>query len=377
MSVSTELTRLQNAKQSLNNTATLFGIIASGENYLLDELAEEYAKIDVFTNEGGEVDVDNTIVIERGYHMGGTYTIRDLSGNYELVDKGTIIPTASDQTITPGTNPLTQKNYYGIRSLTIGAIPSKYQDVTSVTVSANEVLSGKVYVAKDGTPTVGTMSNNGAVSKVLDATTTSYTIPVGYHSGSGTVSIYTQTKSVTPTTILQTVSPDAGKVLSSVTVNAIPSRYADATDKTATASDILIGKTAIAWDSSNDIPVSVTGTMANNGAITKSLMCGGEYTIPAGYHNGNGKVTANSLASQTGVDSGKVAITAETVLTGSQGWVNGAKVSGAMANNGAITSTITGLGSVTGDTVVKIPAGYTSGGSVSLTNDIENALKAI
>lgn len=377
MSVSTELTRLQNAKQSLNNTATLFGIIASGENYLLDELAEEYAKIDVFTNEGGEVDVDNTIVIERGYHMGGTYTIRDLSGNYELVDKGTIIPTTSNQTITPGTNPLTQKNYYGIRSLTIGAIPSKYQDVTSVTVSANEVLSGKVYVAKDGTPTVGTMSNNGAVSKVLDATTTSYTIPVGYHSGSGTVSIYTQTKSVTPTTILQTVSPDAGKVLSSVTVNAIPSRYADATDKTATASDILTGKTAISWDSSNDIPVSVTGTMANNGSITKSLMCGGEYKIPAGYHNGNGKVTANSLASQTGVDNGKVAITAETVLTGSQGWVNGSKVSGAMANNGAINRTITGLGSVTGDTVVTIPAGYTIGGSVSLTNDIENALKAI
>ena len=38
--------------------------------------------------------------------------------------------------------------------------------------------------------------------------------------------------------------------------------------------------------------------MPNKGAVTASLNCGGSYTIPAGYHNGSGKVTANSLASQ-------------------------------------------------------------------------------
>lgn len=55
----------------------------------------------------------------------------------------------------------------------------------------------------------------------------------------------------------------------------------------------------------------------------------------------------------------------------------GALVTGTMPNNGVISGTITGLGSVTGDTYYTIPAGYTSGGTVSLTNDIETALAGI
>ena len=56
---------------------------------------------------------------------------------------------------------------------------------------------------------------------------------------------------------------------------------------------------------------------------------------------------------------------------------SGTKITGTMANNGQISATITGLGSVTGDTQYTIPAGYTTGGTVSLTNDIETALAAI
>ena len=36
-----------------------------------------------------------------------------------------------------------------------------------------------------------------------------------------------------------------------------------------------------------------TGTMTNRGAVSKSINPGSSYTIPAGYHNGSGKVTAN------------------------------------------------------------------------------------
>ena len=39
--------------------------------------------------------------------------------------------------------------------------------------------------------------------------------------------------------------------------------------------------------------------MTNCGAVSSSLNAGRSYTIPAGYHNGSGKVTANSLSSQT------------------------------------------------------------------------------
>lgn len=44
-----------------------------------------------------------------------------------------------------------------------------------------------------------------------------------------------------------------------------------------------------------------------------------------------------------------------------------------MANNGAVSKTIDGLTA----TSVAIAAGYTSGGTVKLTDDIETALAAI
>ena len=88
------------------------------------------------------------------------------------------------------------------------------------------------------------------------------------------------------------------------------------------ASDLLTGKSAN--DSNGE---KVDGTMPNKGAITASINCGGSYTIPAGYHNGSGKVTANSLASQTGANAG-----AGDILSGKTAWVNGSKLTGTMPN---------------------------------------------
>ncbi len=52
--------------------------------------------------------------------------------------------------------------------------------------------------------------------KKLDTSATSYTVPAGYHNGSGTVSIELEEKTVTAN---GDVTPTAGKVLSKVTVN--------------------------------------------------------------------------------------------------------------------------------------------------------------
>lgn len=69
----------------------------------------------------------------------------------------------------------------------------------------------------------------------------------------------------------------------------------------------------------------VDGTMANNGAVTSTLTAGTSYTIPAGYHNGSGKITANSLASQTQATAGTLQIVPPYTA-----YVNGQKITGTM-----------------------------------------------
>lgn len=60
-------------------------------------------------------------------------------------------------------------------------------------------------------------------------------------------------------------------------------------DATATAAEILSGKTAY------NKAVKVTGTMKNNGAVTGAISTkDGVYTVPQGYHDGAGKVTISS-----------------------------------------------------------------------------------
>ena len=71
----------------------------------------------------------------------------------------------------------------------------------------------------------------------------------------------------------------------------------------------------------------ITGTMANNGALNKAINAGESFTIPAGYTTG-GKVTGNSLASQTGGTA-----TADNISKGKTAWVNGAKVTGTGKDN--------------------------------------------
>ena len=101
----------------------------------------------------------------------------------------------------------------------------------------------------------------------------------------------------------------------------------DTSDATAVASQILSGYTAYVKGS------KITGSMTNRGAVTEALNCGGSYTIPAGYHNGSGKVTANSLASQTSATA-----TAAQILSGYTAWVNGTKLTGTLESGVTISS---------------------------------------
>ena len=290
MSISTELTRLQTARNKLRTKLIALGLVTATAK--LDDCA---AAVDGITNQGAvsaTVQEGDTFTIPAGYHNGsGTVSGVAGGGNYKLQSK-TVAPTKAQQAVTP------DSGYYGLSDVTVSAIPDAYQDVSSVTATAADTLTGKVFVTSDGTVTTGTMANNGAVTKVLDAATTSYTIPKGYHSGAGKVSVTTETKEVTPTKAAQDIVPSTGKLLSKVSVAAIPAVYVDTSDADAAAVNILDSKTA---------------------------------------------------------------------------YVNGAKVVGTMPNNGSVSASMDGLTT----TSVTISAGYTSGGTVSLTSDIEDALAAI
>lgn len=62
-------------------------------------------------------------------------------------------------------------------------------------------------------------------------------------------------------------------------------------DTTLAASQALSGQTYLKWNPQTKLFERHTGSMANRGAVNQSLAINGSYTIPAGFHNGSGKVT--------------------------------------------------------------------------------------
>lgn len=283
MSVATEITRIQTDRNTIRNKLIDFGLVESTAN--LDACA---TAIDGIVNQGAvsaTVQEGDTYTIPKGYHNGsGTVSGVAGGGSYNLQSKS-VTPTKQQQSITP------DSGYYGLSDVTVGAIPQAYQDVSSVTAAAADVLAGKVFVTSSGAVTTGEMANNGAVNKTLTAQEQNYTIPKGYHSGTGSVSISPESKTATPTKAQQTISPTAGKVLTSVIVEAIPAQYVDTSSATATADQILDGETAYVGGE------LVEGTMPNNGATSLELdgMQTTTVSVPAGYTSGGSVALTNSI----------------------------------------------------------------------------------
>lgn len=132
-------------------------------------------------------------------------------------------------------------------------------DTSDDTAVASEILATKTAHAR-GVALTGTMPNRGAVTGTISSKAEQYTIPQGYHDGSGKVSISSteqaklipenirqgvtvlgvegtmsgqedvnaQSRTVTPATTQQVITPETGyNYLSQVTVEAVPVTYTD------------------------------------------------------------------------------------------------------------------------------------------------------
>lgn len=181
MSVATQIARIQQDRNTIRTKLVELGMAQNTDD--LDKLA---TAVDGIENRGAvsaTVQEGDTYTIPKGYHNGsGTVSGVAGGGNYNLQSK-TITPTKNQQNVTP------DSGYYGLSDVTVGAIPEVYQDVSTVTAGAADVLTGKVIVDATGKPVPGTLPNNGALAKTIDGlTVTSVAIPAGYTSG-GTVSL--------------------------------------------------------------------------------------------------------------------------------------------------------------------------------------------
>ena len=246
--------------------------------------------------------------------------------------------------------------------------------------------------------------NNGTVDAEVKEGET-YTIKRGWHNG-GTVkgvagggNYSLQAKGpIVPTKQQQSITSDEGYYgLSSVLLGAIPDNYNDTSSVNVAAAEVLANKIFVTAEGA-----VTAGTMPNIGKVTKTLDASTtSYTVAKGYHNGEGKVsvtletktvTPTETQQTINATSGKLISSfvveripteyivttdatalAAQILAGATAYVNGVKVEGTMPDNDDVTESMDGL-TVTS---IVIPAGFTTGGTISLDDTIANALAAI
>ena len=198
MSIATEISRLQGLRNALRTKLVALGLAQSTA-----VLADCVEAVEAIENRGavtGSIAVKaGAYPVPQGYHNGeGSVSIASaeqqklIPGNIKMgVTILGVEGAYSGEGVTLQSKTVTaDEGYDALSQVTVEAIPANYADVSGVTAGAGDVLANKIFVGPDGAETAGAMANNGALRAAIDGLTqTSYTVPQGYHSGSGTVSL--------------------------------------------------------------------------------------------------------------------------------------------------------------------------------------------
>ncbi len=174
-----------------------------------------------------------------------------------VLSNGTTLIDLSGDTISPS-DVINSKTFHDKSGAPLTGSCTYDADTSEDTAAVGEILAGKTAHAR-GAQLTGTMTNNGGVTGTISTKDGQYTVPQGYHDGSGKVGISSaeqakiiagnikagvqilgvtgsyggetisaQAKSATPSWSQQNIQPDTGyDYLSGVTVAAIPIAYSD------------------------------------------------------------------------------------------------------------------------------------------------------
>lgn len=237
----------------------------------------------------------------------------------------TVTPTKSSQTAVA-------KDVYTTGVITVAAIPSEYITTTDATASADEIMNGETaYV--NGSKVTGTFTIDSELSTQDSLISQIQTALQNKASASEPV---LQTKTVTPSTSAQNVTPDSGyDGLSSVTVNAMPTATQATPSITVSSSGLI---TASATQTAGYVTAgtkSATKQLTTQAAKTITPSTSSQIAVASGVYT-TGAITVNAIPSTYVKPTTTKAATTYTPTTSNQTIAAGTYCSGVQTISGDV-----------------------------------------